>query len=98
MNELDEHETTDRQKVSELSILLGLVKIVHHPPLSEPEVICKEDLPKGRVWFTGKSWSFNVCFKRVRLKKAGFKTEEEAEAAKVAYLQRRLKQLQNSGQ
>lgn len=93
MNELDEHKTTNPKNITDLSILLGLVKIADNTSLSKPKVPDKDDLPKGRVWFSGKSWVFNVCFKRVRLTKAGFKTAEEAEAAKVAYLQRRLKQL-----
>ena len=93
MSELDEHETTNPRKITDLSILLGLVKIVDHTSLFEYKEPPKEVLPKGLVWFTGKSWSFNICFKRVRLKKAGFKTKEEAEAAKNDYLQRRLKQL-----
>jgi len=88
-----EHETTKHQNITDLSILLGLVKIVDHTSLSKPKVPNKEDLPKGRVWFSGTSWVFNVCFKGIRIKKAGFKTAEEAEAAKSAYLQRRLKQL-----
>lgn len=92
MNALHEHETTDHPQVTDLSILLRLA------PPAKPKVLCEGDLPKGRVWFSGTSWIFNVCFRGVRLEKAGFKTAEEAEAAKSAYLQRRLKQLQSAGQ
>lgn len=98
MNALHEHETTDHPQVTDLSILLGLVPAIKHDPPVKIKVFCEDDLPKGRVWFSGTSWIFNVCFRGVRLEKAGFKTAEEAEAAKSAYLQRRLKQLQSAGQ
>lgn len=98
MNALHEHETTDHPQVTDLSILLGLAPAIKHTPPAKPKVLCEGDLPKGRVWFSGTSWIFNVCFKGVRLEKAGHKTAEEAEAAKSAYLQRRLKQLQSAGQ
>lgn len=98
MNELHEHETTGHQEVTDLSILLGLVPAIKHTPSAKPIILCAEDLPKGHIWFSGTSWTFRICFKGVRLQKAGYKTAKEAEAAKSAYLQKRLKQLQSAGQ
>lgn len=93
MNKLCEHETSDSLKVTDLSILLGLVPAIKHTQLSKSVKFFKIILPKGRVWFSGTSWVFSVCFRKVRFQKAGFKTAKEAEAAKSAYLQRRINQL-----
>lgn len=98
MNELHEHETTDQTTRTDLSILLGLVPMIKHTPPAKLHILRATELPKGRVWFSGVSWVYGVCFKGVRQRKAGHATAKEAEAAKSAYLQRRLKQLQDAGQ